>query len=162
MRLADFLEHNSERIVDAAQQFAATLLPAARHLDSEALRDHIPIILAEIARDLRTAQTREEARLKSHGKLKAQHAAQTAAETHALLRAKGGFDIDQLVGEYRALRSSVLLLWAEFHDPLDPNTLADIVRFNEAVDQAVAESVAFFSTEVERWRHIFLGVLGHD
>ncbi len=33
---------------------------------------------------------------------------------------------------------------------------------NEAVDQAVAESVAFYSREVDRSRQLFLGILGHD
>lgn len=36
------------------------------------------------------------------------------------------------------------------------------MRFNEAVDQAVAESVAFFHAEVEHWRALLLGVVGHD
>ena len=162
MRLADFLEQHAGRIVDDAEKFAATLLPAARHLDSEALRDHLPVILEVIARDLRTVQTQEEAQHNSHGKAKPPTASPSAAETHALLRAKGGFNIEQMVGEYRALRSSVLRLWSASGDPLDPDALTDIVRFNEAIDQAVSESVVFFSTEVERWRHIFLGVLGHD
>lgn len=38
----------------------------------------------------------------------------------------------------------------------------EITRFNEAIDQAIAESVHHYSEEVERWRNIFLGVLGHD
>ena len=37
-----------------------------------------------------------------------------------------------------------------------------MVRFNEAIDQAIAESVADFSAEAEAWRQVFLGVLGHD
>ena len=69
--------------------------------------------------------------------------------------------MDQMVAEYRALRSAVLDLWADAHEP-GPDTLSDISRFNEAIDQAVAESVHFFSLESERWRNVFLGVLGHD
>jgi signal transduction histidine kinase len=38
----------------------------------------------------------------------------------------------------------------------------EITRFNEAIDEAIAESVSHFAAEVERWRNIFLGVLGHD
>lgn len=38
----------------------------------------------------------------------------------------------------------------------------EIGRFNEGIDQAIAESVQFFAVEVERWRNVFLGVLGHD
>jgi signal transduction histidine kinase len=40
--------------------------------------------------------------------------------------------------------------------------MEDVARFNEAIDQAIAESVDYFTKEVDRWRAIFLGVLGHD
>lgn len=55
----------------------------------------------------------------------------------------------------------MLRQWAKAQ-PLGPDTLEDMTRFNEAIDQAVAESVDFFAIEVERWRNVFLGVLGHD
>jgi len=89
------------------------------------------------------------------------YAAETAAQTHAVLRAKEGFTIRQLVAEYRALRASVLRLWADA-EPHGPDAMEDASRFNEAIDQAVAESVDYFTSEVDRWRALFLGVLGHD
>jgi signal transduction histidine kinase len=163
MRLADFIDANVEAIIAAAETFAATLLPAAAHLDREALRNHLPLILKAVAADLRTSQTGVEELEKSEGRaLLAQDAPETAAQTHALLRARDGFDIEQLVAEYRALRAGVLRLWRASNATLDATAFGDMVRFNEAIDQAVAESVALFTTEVERWRHLFLGVLGHD
>ena len=48
-------------------------------------------------------------------------APETAAQTHAILRARSGFDINQLAGEYRALHSSVLRLWTEACQPDDVN-----------------------------------------
>ena len=163
MRLADFIEESVEPILSAAEAVAATMLPAASHLDSAALRDHMPMILSAVARDLRLAQTTEEQLAKSLGKQARPHGApETAAQTHALLRAKAGFDIEQLVAEYRALRASVLRLWFEGGKAGGPETQDDLVRFNEAIDQAVAESVAYFTAETDRWRHVFLGVLGHD
>jgi signal transduction histidine kinase len=44
----------------------------------------------------------------------------------------------------------------------EPPSVEDIIRFNEAIDQALAESVAFFSAQVERSRNLLLGMLGHD
>jgi signal transduction histidine kinase len=38
----------------------------------------------------------------------------------------------------------------------------DIIRFNEAIDQAVAESVGHFHAQVEQGRNLLLGMLGHD
>jgi hypothetical protein len=69
----------------------------------------------------------------------------TAAQTHAILRARSGFDINQLASEYRALRASVLRQWTEACQPGDIN-LEDVIRFNEAIDQALAESVQFLAT----------------
>jgi signal transduction histidine kinase len=163
MRLADFILGNTEDIMVAAEGFARTLQPAAAHMDSEALRDHMPMILAAVALDLRSPQTSQEQTDKSLGLKPRPHGApETAAQTHALLRAKAGFDIEQLVAEYRALRACVLRLWLASGSGLDATSADDVVRFNEAIDQAIAESVAFFTAEVDRWRHVFLGVLGHD
>ncbi len=37
-----------------------------------------------------------------------------------------------------------------------------MIRFNEAIDQALSESVGFFSEEVEQARNLLFGMLGHD
>jgi signal transduction histidine kinase len=85
----------------------------------------------------------------------------TAAETHALLRAESGFTINQMTAEYRALRTSVLDLWAKKSEP-NAIDAQDMIRFNEAIDQAVAESVAFFNARIDNERNLLLGMLGHD
>jgi signal transduction histidine kinase len=127
-----------------------------------ALRDHAPKILEAVAKDLATSQTREAQSEKSKGRApKVTGAPETAAQTHAVLRARSGFDINQLVAEYRALRASVLRLWIEA-SPLDEPGVEDVIRFNEAIDQAVAESVGHFHAQVERARNLLLGMLGHD
>jgi signal transduction histidine kinase len=163
VRLPDFIEANLETILQAAEAIAATMGRAADHLTTEELRDHLPSILEAVVADLRTLQTAEQELDKSDGRAPlVENAPETAAQTHALLRAQGGFKIEHLVAEYRALRASVLRLWEANPRPFDAVAAGDITRFNEAIDQAVAESVAFFTAEVERWRHVFLGVLGHD
>ncbi|MGE0756551.1 MAG: ATP-binding protein [Pirellulaceae bacterium] len=162
MRLAEFIRSNMESILAEWEAFAATLLPAAAGLNSLSLRDHAPHILEAVAKDLGTPQSREEQSEKSKGQAPTMESApETAAQTHAVLRARGGFDINQLVAEYRALRASVLRLWMD-DSRLDENGVEDIVRFNEAIDQAVAESVGHFHTQVELARNLLLGMLGHD
>lgn len=162
MRLAEFILQHMRAIVKEWEAFAGTLLPAATGLDSLALRDHAQQILEAIAADLSTPQTREAQSEKSKGRAPAiAGAPETAAQTHAVLRARGGFDIIQLVAEYRALRASVLRLWMDFSPP-DKTGLDDMMRFNEAIDQAVAESVGHFHSTVERYRNLLLGMLGHD
>ena len=160
MRLAEFIKAHSETIVTEAARYARTLAPLA-HEPEETLRDHIPRILDAIILDLEKSQTLGEARRKSLGHAVSDaDAPDSAAQTHGRLRAKSGLQMAQLVAEYRALRAEVLRLWAD-KDP-DGVTVGEVIRFNEAIDQAVAESVEFFSQETDQLRNVFLGVLGHD
>jgi signal transduction histidine kinase len=162
MPLSDFIEQNMEAILREWESFAATLLPAAVDMNSEQLRDHAEHILRAVCRDLETPQNDEEQARKSKGLAPGPiDASNTAAETHALLRAQGGFDVNQMTSEYRALRASVLHLWANACEPADI-VVTDMVRFNEAIDQAIAESVAFFNAQIENERNLLLGMLGHD
>ncbi len=162
MRLADFILNNLEAILAEWETFAATLLPAAEGLNSLALRDHAQQILQAVAKDLSTSQTPAAQSEKSKGRAPIMKGApETAAQTHAVLRARSAFDINQLVAEYRALRASVLRLWID-SSPLEKADIEDTIRFNEAIDQAVAESVGHFHRTVEQYRNLLLGMLGHD
>lgn len=151
-----------ESILEEWEALAATLLPASEHMSALTLRDHAPQILEAVAVDLSTPQTAHEQAEKSKGLApKVLGAPQTAAQTHAVLRAKHGFNIRQLAAEYRALRASVLRLWTARCQPEAINP-EDVMRFNEAVDQALAESIDFFNAQVEQSRNLLLGMLGHD
>ncbi|HET8635782.1 MAG TPA: sensor histidine kinase, partial [Acidobacteriaceae bacterium] len=162
MRLAEFILGNMEAILAEWEAFAATLLPAATGMTSRALRDHAQAILEAVARDISTPQTRHEQSEKSKGRARAAEGApETAAQTHALLRGESGFDVVQLVAEYRALRASVLRLWMDACS-LDASDVDDMLRFNEAIDQAVAESVGHFHAQWQRAHNLFIGMLSHD
>lgn len=162
MRLSDFILRDMETILIEWEAFAATLLPAAAGMTSILLRDHARQILEAVARDLLIFQTREAQAEKSKGRApKLMGAPETAAQTHAIMRARSGLNINQLASEYRALRASVLRLWMDACEPEAPN-LEDMIRFNEAIDQALAESIGFFSAQVDQARNLLLGTLGHD
>ena len=162
MRLAEFILSDMETILRQWEAFAASNLPAAASMSSLALRDHAQQILEAVAKDLSTTQSKEAQLQKSWGRApQLSNAPETAAQTHALLRARSGFDINQLVAEYRALRASVLRLWTDACAPDVPHA-EDVIRFNEAIDQAIAESVDFFSMQVGQARDLLLGMLGHD
>lgn len=162
MRLADFIDANLPTILTQWDLFAATLLPAAGVMYPADIRDHAEQMLQTIAKDLRTPQTRTQQLMKSQGEAKTVSGArETAAQTHALARAASGFSIRQLVAEYRALRASVLRAWADAGEQ-GPEAMEDVSRFNEAIDQAITESVDYFTAEVERWRDLMLGTICHD
>jgi len=162
MRLADFILRDMELILTQWDEFAATQLPAAARMTPRALRDHAREILAAVARDLSTHQTKKAQVEKSMGRAPVLvDAPETAAQSHAVMRAQSGFDINQLAAEYRALRASVLRLWADAWLP-EATHHEDVARFNEAIDQAVAESISFFSAQVDQSRNLLLGMIGHD
>jgi signal transduction histidine kinase len=162
MSLADFLERERETILAEWVAFAATMLPAADSMEMLALRDHAPKILDAISADIRATQSRRAQHAKAQGRATViDDAPTTAAEVHAVLRARSGFDINQLVAEYRALRASVIRLWTD-QAVNEPTAFDDMMRFNEAIDQAIAESVSHFHAEVETARNLLLGMLGHD
>src|SRR5207342_2483816 len=73
-----------------------------------------------------------------------------------------GFDLNQLGAEYRALRATVLRLWAVQARTAGHEELEEVTRFNEGIDQALAESIASYSEHVAHSRDTFLAVLGHD
>lgn len=151
-----------EAILQDWETFAKGISPVSGGMDPAALRDHAEQILRTVVLDLGTAQTDAEQMAKSRGMASAEvHPKKTSAEIHGALRAASGFSLKQLVAEYRALRASVLRLWAQAYEP-SGDSLYDMTRFNEAIDQAVAGSIDFFTLETERWRNVFLGVLGHD
>lgn len=162
MTLSDFIRSAKAEIVAHAVEFAQTL-PALsnRAIDVGILSNHLPHVLTAIALDLEQPQTRQQSIAKSEG-LAPQTADETAAQTHGRLRAEVGLSVAQVVAEYRVLRAVVVRLWSETGRLGDATAMADLIRFNEAIDQAIAESVAFHVTEVERWRNTLLAVIGHD
>lgn len=161
MRLADFIILNIEPILQQREDFAKTLTPAANGMNSLALRDHAERMLHAIAIDLGTSQSDEARILKSHGAAFGMEEV-TSAETHAEARQASGFTIGQMIAEYRALRTSVLMLWMPPDHVSKVEEIADVIRFNEAIDQALAESVVTYTNAVDAARNVFLGVLGHD
>src|SRR5690348_8358050 len=160
MRLASFITENLEEILLEWDSFAASLL-VGQAMTSLALRDHASQILLAIAEDIETSQTDVEQAYKSKGYVQIAEATRTAAMTHGALRHLAGFDLRHLTAEFRALRASVLRLWLK-HGVPNESAFYEMTRFNESIDQALAESIVNYSDEVARSRDTFLAILGHD
>ncbi len=161
VRLGDFIINNMEQILHEWEEFARTITPPALTMDSADLRDHAQLMLETIAKDLGTSQTSVEQSEKSKGRAPKNNI-KTPAQEHAEARLKSSYSMDQLFSEFRALRASVLLLWSKSSKQgliTDPD---DITRFNEAIDQAVAESVSKYSSLIKESQNMFLGILSHD
>jgi signal transduction histidine kinase len=163
MRLPDFIRQHVDRIVDEWEQFASTITPAAEHMDKVALRDHAKVILLAAARDMTTAQTSSEqmAKAKGEGPEKTPSLDEAGA-SHGELRHTVGFDLVQMTSEFRHLRACVIRLWVDSLASPDMAYFQDMIRFNEAIDEALAESTAAYAEQVNHSRDIFLAILGHD
>jgi signal transduction histidine kinase len=163
MRLSKFISDHLDAILVDWVAFAREQAPAAANLDEVALLDHGRLILEEIAADMRRPQGDDERQAKSEGNsVSASQSKAVPSRGHARQREKQGFEVEQLVAEYRALRATVLRLWTAASNDAQVQDLEDLMRFNEAVDQAIAESLKVFVAEVNKSRDLFLGVLGHD
>lgn len=163
MRLSEFIRTNRQPILTEWEAFARSCTPAAQSMDLTALSDHAGEMLMVIARDLDTRQGSNQELEKSKGNApEADGAAETAAGEHGAGRAESGFSLEQMVAEFRALRASVIRLWTKGEGQLGEEDVGDLTRFNEAVDQALAESVSRFTADLDRSKSMFLAILGHD
>ena len=111
-------------------------LPAARGLPQASLRNHLPLLLECISELMKRPNEAQVAT-----------GLGSVPDTHALERLGEGFDLQQVVMEYRLLRQCVLKLWSTqgVYDTYEAVTV-----FHEAVDEAVAASVNRYLRARER------------
>ena len=164
MRLAEFISANIESILVEWEAFARSVTPGAK-MDALALRDHAEDILRSTARDMMTLQTAAEQSRKStgHGSDGAESLRLNgASEVHGVGRVGSGFDLLEVVAEYRALRASVIRLWRDSRPNPDLRDLDDLTRFNESIDQSLTKAVGSYTRRVDQSRRMFLAILAHD
>lgn len=128
-------------------------LPAAGELDVPTLNDHIPELLNELAKALRSKsdQTIPEALRES------------TPPAHGLQRLQEAFDIEEVVAEYNILRGCI-------HDLADDNGLnlqgQPFHIINRVLDSAIGLALQTYATqralEVQRRREEYLAFVAHD
>jgi signal transduction histidine kinase len=164
MRLADFIRANIEPILAEWEIFARSIWPGPA-TDPATLRDHAEDILRATASDMMSAQsaTQQSDKSKGDGDAGAHSVRVDKASTlHGAGRVQSGFDLLAVASEYRALRATVIRLWRESAPHPDGRDLDDLTRFNESIDQSLAEAQRTYTEAVDRSRRMFLGILSHD
>lgn len=161
MRLSKYIMDNLECILQEWEEFAASLVPAGQEVDKILLRDHVKQMLEAIAADLAQPQTTHEETEKSKGHNDLSSEEESAASTHGTERLALGFSLNAAMAEYRALRASVTRLWQEsfINSPVPIEVIDDLIRFNEAIDQAINESVTSYSSEKDQQTRVFDTIL---
>lgn len=161
-RLSTYIRENTEEILSEWERFARGL-PGGETMDIVALRDHAKEMLRVIAGGLEAPQIPDALVDRAMGdRGTGERRTSTAAQAHGADRAESGFTVGEMVSEFRALRASVTRLWIRDRPRQAETDFADLMRFNEAIDQAIAESIIRFTQEVDRTRDRFLAILGHD
>ncbi|UQV44998.1 HAMP domain-containing histidine kinase [Janthinobacterium lividum] len=162
MKISNFITDNMEQILVEWEEFATTFGAVADKMSPRELRDHARQILQFIANDIQKIESVEEAKAKSQGLNVVPTKRESASEIHGRLRYSSGFTLRQLIAEYRALRASVLELWGKVLVEVSAESAQDVMRFNAAIDQSLAEAAVAYSDKVNQTRDIFLAILGHD
>lgn len=157
VRLADFIRSEIEPILQDWEEFAETILHAD-HMDRIGLRDHARDMLLVIANDLDSHQNASEQAAKSKG-CGPEDVEETWAEVHGGERQVSGFSVMETVSEFRALRASVVSHWSSAHPTVAREQLADLTRFHEAIDHAVAESLEHYTIVKEMETRLFGAIL---
>ena len=155
--LSEFIQAHRKKIIEEWVTFARTLQPWAKGLSKKALQDHAEELLDAVVSDMKSSQTGRQQSQKSKGR-KVEGALTRVGKKHAIDRLEGGLKLDQLVSEYRALRASVLRLWEE----TESDQKGEVTRFNEAIDETLAESTQWYSEKMAQTREQFLAILGHE
>lgn len=160
MRLTDFIREHHGEIIKEWVSFARTLPPGASGMNEQALRDHADQLLTAMVADMETSQTNFQKSEKSKGKALEGESSSLSriGQKHARDRLESGFKLSQVVAEYRALRASVLRLWEQAHGEKQ----GEVTRFNETIDEALAESTNRYAEILNHTREQFLAILGHE
>ncbi len=156
MRLAPFIRANIEPILQEWEGFARSI-HTARHMDQSALRDHACNMLLTIADELDQPQSGEDQEQKPKRRRSTKV---TAAAGHGFHHHSSGFSITQTISEFRALRASVIAQWKDRAIFVTREFADDLIRFNEAIDQAVNDLVSRYAVEKERHTRLFDSILG--
>src|SRR5262249_26464792 len=126
-------------------------LPSAHGLPTPRLRDHMPAILDLLADAIER---------RDYGP----RPLEDLPEQHAALRYHEGYDLRQVVAEYRLLRHVITELYAERGDLSADSRpkMQPLAVMHEAVDRAISEAVDQYAAERDRVRDRFIAILGHD
>lgn len=143
MKLDQFILANMDRLLNEWEEAVLEIAPELKNKASVALRDHAGEMLHFIVADLKTYQSEDESARKALGK--GHDLVSDVGGEHGEERRNQGMSIQQMVQELRALRARITKAWSDEHQGLTTEDIEELVRFNEAIDQLIATSMASFS-----------------
>lgn len=146
MRLSTFIKSHLEEILGEWDKFARTLFSSEEKLSDYRLRDHAREVLLELTVDMQTGQSPQQQSDKSNGAVSPNHSDDSAATVHGVQRHDDGLTVSEVAAEFHALRGSVLRLWLPKISVMSKEVVIDIIRFDKAIDQALADSLITYNS----------------
>jgi signal transduction histidine kinase len=159
MQLSEFIRQHPDEIEREWEAFARDLTDFSKDLAVPTLRNHLREILIAIADDMTKPQSGRQQSEKSQGK-KPVVALDRVTAIHARMRVDSGFSLRHVIAEYRALRASILRLYAK--NMGGEADLSEITRFNETIDQSVAGILERYEELSTAHSIRLIGALVHD
>jgi signal transduction histidine kinase len=157
-KLAMFIRENNGPILTEWETFARTLTRGSS-TDVVGLREHAQAMLEQIAADIEVPRPTRGQSENSHRR---QSRGRRAADEPGRDRAGSGFTIVEMMAEFRAVRASVTRLWLAQSPGFDRDELDALIRFNEAIDEAIVYSFDRYARDIDETRQRFLAILSHD
>ncbi len=148
--LTGFIRRHRNAIVDEWLS-RAVKLPNAQTLAPPALWDHVPDMLDRLADAI---ERRDDTAA----------ALENLPEQHASLRFRQGYDLRQVIAEYRLLREVIMQMYADRGDlpPESRPNMQLLTVLHEGLDRAIGEAVDHYALERDHARDKFVAILGHD
>src|ERR1700722_20035006 len=141
--LGFFIISNLEAILQDWEEYARSIAPAAAF--NQRTLHHAKQLLLAIAADMSRPQSLQTQEDKSKGLAPDNSPAlKSAGEQYALARIAEQFDLEQLIGEFRAVRGSVLRRWTA-QKMRGAGRPEEMTRFNESIDEALAASARHYA-----------------
>ncbi|MGF1453341.1 MAG: ATP-binding protein [Opitutales bacterium] len=163
MRFSEIINESKEEISQEWCAFAREHVAVAKDLSEWELRDHLEGMLEWLVADVETRQNGEEQERKSKGLSHGSELSFEAPLAHGTARAESGYGLADVSSEFRALRASVLRVIERRYDGnLGEPQFQELIRFNEAIDEAWLRSLRRAEQLFDQSQHWFLGILGHD
>ena len=157
MELASFIQSHRENILAEWEREAEDRV-AGHAITLAQLRDHLGELLDTVAEELCTPQVPTDRDVEGISR----ESVEAVAGKHGARRARQGVTVNEVVSEFPILRSCVVRLWVQSRSEMTQGDIESIIRFDEAIDRALKESVAEFMGQLDQARGTFLGILSHD
>ncbi|MDQ7981331.1 HAMP domain-containing sensor histidine kinase [Paraburkholderia sp. SARCC-3016] len=162
MDLCEFINENLEALVDDRLSAARTLRAIGGIARTE-LQQTARRTLLDIVDRMRRPQAGHDA-AGPPGAMSSERlpGGESGFDVQPVSLPASGYSLNDLTEDYRLLRASVVKRWLPADAQMDPAALHELVRFNNAVDEALTEAVARYWSGMVRTRDQFIGILAHD